>query len=132
MIRGWWFVALVVLVFGAYLAGRTDGVKAERERMNELVQKEQINHAKQLSKANDSLVVASKEYDCVKSERDRLALKLRRATSTNGQGFADGACATRVARLEAMVNGLHELVERCDSGWHGCAARKDALVEAVK
>jgi hypothetical protein len=34
--------------------------------------------------------------------------------------------------LAAMVRDLHDLAEKCDSGWHGCASRKDALTEAVK
>jgi hypothetical protein len=31
-----------------------------------------------------------------------------------------------------MVQRLSELVEGCNSGWHGCAKRKDALIEVVK
>jgi hypothetical protein len=118
-----------VLVFAS---GYESGKTAERERMNEIVLQEQINHAKSVSEATNSLVTASNEYDAVKRERDALALKLRRATSDSSKGSAAGACEARVARLEEMVEQLHGLVERCDSGWHGCAARKDALSEAVK
>lgn len=119
----------VVLVFaGGYESGKS----AERERMNEIVIKEQINHAKSVSEATNSLVTASAEYDSVKRERDALALKLRRATSGSGKTDSAGACEARAARLERMVERLHELVERCDSGWNGCARRKDALSEAVK
>lgn len=119
----------VVLVFAG---GYESGKKAERERMNELVIKEQINHAKSVSEATNSLVTASAEYDSVKRERDALALKLRRATSGGSKGSAAGACEARVASLERMVDGLLDLVERCDAGWNGCARRKDALSEAVK
>ena len=117
-----------ILVF---VSGYESGKMAERERMNELVIKEQINHAKSVSEATNSIVAASNEYDSVKRERDALALKLRRATSSSKDGSSAGTCEARTARLERMVERLHELVERCDSGWNGCARRKDALVEAV-
>jgi len=118
-----------ILVF---VSGYESGKMAERERMNAIVTQEQINHAKSLAEAANSLTLASNEYDSVKSERDVLARKLRIATSGGGQADSAGACEARAARLENMVDGLLDLVERCDSGWHGCAARKDALSEAVK
>lgn len=116
----------------AFISGYESGKSAERERMNELVIKEQINHAKSVAEATNSIVAASNEYDAIKSERDRLALKLRRATSGGGKTDSAGACEARTARLEEMVDGLLDLVERCDAGWNGCARRKDALSEAVK
>ena len=124
--------ATLIFVVVAFCAGYWDGMSAERERMNEIVLQEQANHAKSVSEATNSLVTASNEYDAVKRERDALALKLRRATSGSGKADSAGACEARVARMEKLVEQLHGLVERCDSGWHGCAVRKDALTETVK
>jgi hypothetical protein len=118
-----------VLVFAS---GYESGKTAERERMTAIVTQEQIKHAKSVAEATNSIVAASNEYDAVKSERDRLADRLRRATSGSGKADSAGACEARAARLENMVDGLLDLVERCDAGWNGCARRKDALSEAVK
>jgi hypothetical protein len=121
-------IAVVLIFAGGYESGKS----AERERMNELVIKEQINHAKSLAEATNSLTLASSEYDRIKSDRDSLSRRLLQYTRGGSKGSATGACEARVARLENMVEQLHELVEACDGGWHGCAARKDALSEAVK
>ena len=108
-------------------------LESRLEAIERAADQERIKNAKQLSTAADSLVAASREYDSVKSERDRLALRLRQSVSNSG-GAANsaGACEVRATRLEGVVRDLHELVERCDSGWHGCASRKDALVQAVR
>ena len=122
---------LITVVF-AFALGYHEGEVAERERVNAAVIQEQINHAKSIAEATNSLTLASSEYDRVKSERDQLVERLRNSARANGKADSLGACEARVARLEGVVAGLHELVERCDSGWHGCAARKDALSEVVK
>lgn len=119
----------VVLVFaGGYESGKT----AERERMNAIVTQEQINHAKSVSEATNTISLASSEYDAVKRERDQLVERLRNSARASAKADSLVACHARVARLEGMVSRLHGLVERCDAGWHGCAARKDALSEVVK
>jgi hypothetical protein len=118
-----------VLVFAS---GYESGKVAERERMNEIVIKEQIDHAKSLAEATNTISAAAREYDSLKSERDALSGKLRQYASGSGKSSAERLDAERVARLETMVADLQRLVEGCDSGWHGCAARKDALSEAVK
>ena len=118
-----------ILVFAS---GYESGKTAERERMNAIVTQEQIKHAKSVAEATNSIVAASHEYDAIKSERDQLVERLRNAARANGKADSLGACEARVARLEGVVAGLHELVERCDSGWHGCASRKDALIEVIK
>lgn len=118
-----------VLVF---VSGYESGKTAERERMNAIVTQEQIKHAKSVAEATNSIVTASNEYDAVRAERDALIERLRKSASSGQAGDSLGACNARVARLEGMVAGLHKLVERCDAGWHGCAVRKDALVETVK
>ena len=118
-----------VLVF---VSGYESGKTAERERMNAIVTQEQINHAKSLAEATNSLTLASSEYDRVKSDRDSLSRRLLQYTRGGSKGSAAGACEARAARLEGMVEQLHGLVEACDGGWHGCAARKDALAEVVK
>ena len=126
------FIIGALAFFLAFASGYESGKGAERERMNEIVLQEQANHAKSLAEATNSISAASREYDSVKSERDALALKLRRATSGSGKADSAGACEARVARMEKLVEQLHRLVERCDSGWNGCARRKDALIEVIK
>ena len=128
-------VSVAVSVIAAILvftSGYESGKSAERERMNEIVLQEQIKHAKSVAEATNSIVTASAEYDSVKRERDSLVERLRNSARANGKADSLGACAARVARLEGMVERLHGLAERCDAGWHGCAARKDALSEVVK
>jgi len=124
--------ATLIFVVFAYCAGHWDGATRERARMNAIVTQEQINHAKSLAEATNSLTLASSEYDRIKSDRDSLSRRLLQYTRGGSKGSAAGACEARAARLERMVEQLHGLVERCDAGWHGCAARKDALSEAVK
>ncbi len=119
----------VVLVFAS---GYETGKTAERERMNEVITQEQMSHAKSLAKAADTISVASREYDAVRSERDVLSRKLLDATRRRPEADSLGTCQRRVTDLEGMVTDLHGLVEKCDSGWNGCARRKDALVEAMK
>ena len=119
----------VVLVFAS---GYESGKVAERERMNEIVIKEQINHAKSLAEATNTISAASREYDAVKSERDALSRQLLGAAGRGAKADTAGACQRRAADLASMVRDLHELVEKCDAGWHGCASRKDALAEVVK
>ena len=116
----------------AFISGYESGKSAERERMNAVVTQEQIKHAKSLAEATNSLTLASNEYARVKSDRDSLNRKLLQYTRGGSKGSATGTCEARTASLERMVEQLHELVEQCDGGWHGCAARKDALSEAVK
>ena len=118
-----------VLVFAS---GYETGKTAERERMNEVITQEQMSHAKSLAKAADTISVASREYDAVRSERDVLSRRLLDATRRRPEDDSLGTCQRRVADLEGMVTDLHGLVEKCDAGWNGCARRKDALVEAVK
>ena len=125
-------VLALVFVAAVYVSGRMDGIEAERARFNELANKERTEHAKKLSEATNTIVAASREYDSVKSERDALAERLRKQLRAGGKASAGGACEARVARMEKLVEQLHGLVEKCDAGWHGCAARKDALVQAVK
>ena len=118
-----------VLVFAS---GYESGKTAERERMNEVIKQEQITHAKSLAKAADTISVASREYDAVRSERDVLSRKLFDATHRSTEADSLGTCQRRVTDLESMVGQLHGMVEKCDAGWNGCAKRKDALIEVIK
>ena len=93
---------------------------------------EEVRHAKNLSTATDTIVAASREYDRLRADRDALNRRLREYAGSGGKAGTGGACEARAARLAAMVRGLHELAEKCDAGWHGCAARKDALTEVIK
>ena len=126
---------LIVLALGLLLAlseWQNNILQNDLADIKEAAQQEEINHAKKLSTATDSLVAASREYDAVKSERDTLIARLRSSASAGAKAGTDRACEARVAHLEEMVRDLHRLVEACDGGWHGCAARKDALTETVK
>ena len=127
-----WILAAVWAA--AFLVVKVDNVRLDSElsKIKQFAQQQELEHAKKLAAATDSILVASREYDAVRSERDALSSRLRRATSSGGQGVADGACAARIASLAAMVADLHELVEACDRGWQGCASRKDALIEVIK
>ena len=122
----------VMAVWLASTQFENHSLRAQLDAINLEVQQEQVRHAKKLSEATNSIVTASNEYDAVRAERDALIERLRKSASSGQAGDSLGACNARVARLEGMVAGLHKLVESCDSGWHGCAARKDALIEAVK
>ena len=105
---------------------------SELSKIKSFALQQEVEHAKKLATATDSILVASREYDVVRSERDVLSRKLLDATRRSREADSLGACEARAARLATMVRGLHELAEKCDAGWHGCAARKDALVEVVK
>ena len=124
--------ATLIFVVVAFCAGYWDGMSAERERMTAIVTQEQIKHEKQLSTAADTIVAASREYDALKLSRDDLLARLRQQVRGGGKTDSAGTCEARAARLARMVDELSGLVEKCDSGWHGCAVRKDALTETVK
>ena len=107
-------------------------LRSQMAAIDAAVEQERIDYVKRLSTATDSILVASREYDAVRAERDVLSDRLRKQVGSRAAGDSPGACVARVADLERMVADLHGLVEKCDNGWHGCASRKDALTEIVK
>jgi len=125
---------LIVLALGVLLAlfeWQNNVLQKEIAAMKEAVYQEEIKHAKQLSKATDTIVAASREYDALKLSRDDLLARLRQQVRGSGKADSTGTCEARAAKLARMVDELSGLAEKCDSGWHGCATRKDAVVEVL-
>ena len=125
-------IILALCVLLALSEWQNNALQKEIAAMKEAAYQEEIKHAKQLSTATDTIVAASREYDALKLSRDDLLARLRQQVRGGGKTDSAGTCEARTARLARMVDELSGLVEKCDSGWHGCAARKDALSEAVK
>ena len=114
------------LYYSAEIAGM------QREQA-EAVQKEQTTHAAKLAAATDTILLAQSEYDAVRSERDRLLAGLRDNNARRSdQGDTVETLRARVARCERMVSRLAEAGSRCGDGWQRCAAKHDALAEAVR
>ncbi len=127
-----WILAAVWAA--AFLIVKVDNVRLDSElsKIKSFAHQQEVEHAKKIATATDSILVASREYDAVRSERDVLSRKLLNATRRGREADSLGTCQRRVTDLESMVRDLHGMVEKCDAGWNGCARRKDALVEAVK
>jgi hypothetical protein len=127
-----WILAAVWAA--AFLVVKVDNVRLDSElsKIKSFAHQQEVEHAKKLATATDSILVASREYDAVRSERDVLSRKLLDATRGSSKADTLGTCQRRVADLESLVGQLHGMVEKCDAGWHGCAARKDALSEVIK
>lgn len=126
---------LIVFALGVLLAlseWQNNILQKEIAAMKEAAYQEEIKHAKQLSTATDTIVAASREYDALKLSRDDLLARLRQQVRSSGKADSTGTCEARAAMLARMVDELSGLAEKCDSGWHGCAARKDALSEAIR
>lgn len=107
---------------------------AEMERTQaEVVQKAQENHADNLAKATDTILLAQSEYNDLRAERDRLLARLRHADS--GRSTKDNsadALRARVAKLEELVGRMAETASRCGDGFERCAQKHDALADVVK
>jgi hypothetical protein len=127
-----WSIAILLAV--AFLFTKAEALRLDSElsKIKEFSRQQEADHAKKLATATDSILIASREYDSVRSERDALSRKLRSATSGSGKATPGGACTARVAELEGMVRDLSDLVKACDTGWNLCATRKDALIEVIK
>lgn len=127
-----WSVAILLAV--AFLFTKAEALRLDSElsKIKEFSRQQEVDHAKKLSTATNSILIASREYDSVRSERDSLSRKLHSATSGGRETAPGGACTERVADLERMVGELSELVKACDTGWNLCATRKDALIEVVR
>jgi hypothetical protein len=126
--------SITILLAVAFLFTKAENLRLDSElsKIKEFSRQQEVDHAKKLSTATNSILIASREYDSVRSERDALSRRLRNATSGSRETAPGGACTARVAELEGMVRDLSDLVAQCDNGWNGCAARKDALIEVIK
>ena len=107
---------------------------AEMEKAQaEAIQKAQTNHADNLAKATDTILLAQSEYNDLRAERDRLLARLRHADGSRGakEDSAD-ALRARVAKLEELVGRMAETASRCGDGFERCAQKHDALADVVK
>ena len=89
-------------------------------------------NASNLSDATNTILLAQAEYDDLRSERDRLLVRLRHANSSGGTADSAEALRKRVAKLESLVARMAETASRCGDGYQRCAEKHDALAEAVK
>lgn len=107
---------------------------AEMEKAQaEAIQKAQTNHADNLAKATDTLLLAQSEYNDLRAERDRLLARLRH--TDGGRSAKDDsaeALRARVAKLEELVGRMAETASRCGDGFERCAQKHDALADVVK
>jgi hypothetical protein len=132
------YIASAIAIVSALLSGfcvrsyylhQIDEIKAVHA---EAIAKAKDENIKGLANATDSILLADKRYSSLLNERNDLLARLRNSTRTDKTPDSLNACRTRNADLGNMVQQLSGLVEECNSGWHGCAKRKDALIEVVK
>lgn len=90
-------------------------------------------NAEGLSKATDTILLASSGYNDLRAELDRARARLRHADghSSAGGDSAD-ALKKRVARLEGLVRRLADSGSECGRLYQRCAANHDALTEILK
>ena len=97
-----------------------------------VVKEAQKNHAKKLAQATDTILRAQEDYNSMRAERDRALERLRNNRGGGNEGRSIQALRTRVAELEKLVEQLARAGSKCDDGWQRCAAKHDALAEAVR
>jgi hypothetical protein len=87
-----------------------------------------------LKDATNTVLLADNRYRQLLADRSSLLDRLRRATADKPSQDGDPvrACEARASALGKMVRELSGMAEKCDSGWHECAKRKDALIEVIK
>jgi hypothetical protein len=110
---------------------KIDGMTLAHAQALEQARAENI---KGLEDATNSLLLADQRYQRIVADRSALLDRLRRSTADKPSQDGDslGACQARATALGAMVRDLSDMAEKCDSGWHECAKRKDALIEVIK
>lgn len=90
-------------------------------------------NAEGLSKATDTILLASSEYNDLRAELDRARARLRHADgSRSAEGDAGDALSRRVAELEGLVQRLADSGSECGRLYQRCAANHDALTEILK
>lgn len=131
--RDYVYMVAIILAFGAGAwltsahydreialmeAAQSDALRAA-ERMN----------AEGLSKATDTILLASSEYNDLRAELDRARARLRHADDHSSAGGDSGdALSRRVAELEGLVQRLADSGSECGRLYQRCAANHDALV----
>lgn len=97
------------------------------------IEQARADNLKGLEDATNSILLADTRYRELLADRSVLLERLRRNASAASQnGDTLGACQARASALGKMVRELSGMAEKCDSGWHECAKRKDALIEVIK
>lgn len=131
------YMVAVVLAFGAG-AWLTSAHYDREIALMEAAQSDALRAAERknaegLSKATDTILLASSEYNDLRAELDRARVRLRHADghSSAGGDFAD-ALKKRVARLEGLVQRLADSGSECGRLYQRCAANHDALTEILK
>lgn len=104
----------------------------EKAQAEAIAQAEKKN-AQGLSKATDTINLASAEYNDLRAELDRARARLRHTYSRgSSSGDSTDALSKRVAELESMVQRLVDSGSKCGNLYQRCARNHDALVEVVK
>lgn len=103
-----------------------------RREQAEAVRKDQEDHAQQLAKATDTILLAQSEYDGVRSELDRALTRLRDYNRRVAKGSTESAIGKRLAACRRMVSRLAEAGSKCGEGWQRTATKHAALAEAVR
>ena len=90
-------------------------------------------NAEGLSKAAETINLASSEYNDLRAELDRARARLRHADSHGSAGGdSTDALRRRVAELEGLVQRLADSGSECGRLYQRCAANHDALTEILK
>ena len=90
-------------------------------------------NAEGLSKATDTINLAQAEYNDLRSELDRARARLRHADGhSSASGDSGDALSRRVTELEGLVRKLVDSGSECGRLYQRCAAKHDALAEAVR
>lgn len=130
------YMVAVVLAFGAG-AWLTSAHYDREIALMEAAQSDALRvaerkNAEGLSKATDTILLASSEYNDLRAELDRARARLRHADghSSAGGDSAD-TLSRRITELEGLVQRLADAGSECGRLYQRCAANHDALAEAV-
>lgn len=131
------YMVAVVLAFGA--GAWLTSAHYDREialmgaAQSDALRAAERKNAEGLSKATDTILLASSEFNDLRAELDRARARLRHA---DGHGSAGGdstdALSRRVAELESLVQRLADSGSECGRLYQRCAANHDALTEILK
>ena len=135
--RDYVYMAAIFLAFGA--GGWLASAHYDREIANmelaqaEAANKAQKNHADNLAKATDTILLASSEYNDLRAELDRARARLRHADrSRSAEGDSADALSRRVTELEGLVRKLVDSGSECGRLYQRSAANHDALATLSK
>ncbi|WP_417204142.1 hypothetical protein [Sutterella wadsworthensis] len=131
------YMMAVVLAFGAG-AWLTSAHYDREIALMEAAQSDALRAAERknaegLSKATDTINLAQAEYNDLRAELDRARARLRHADGHSSAGGDSGdALSRRVTELEGLVRKLVDSGSECGRLYQRCAAKHDALAEAVR